>query len=119
MTHCSVIIQDNIIMVSLEKDVTFEDARNIAIEAVPLMKRHKDILHGGFIDLTKAANADTMARKELASSLKKCSGFLKKVAVFAPDIKRRVVAKIVLAMGGWKDYKMFSDRDKAIAWLKE
>jgi hypothetical protein len=119
MARCRVLIKDNIISVTLTSKVTIEDARNIAVDAIPLMEAHKEVLHGGFIDLTDAADADAMARKELSSSLKKCSGYLRKVAVYAPDLKRRVVAKIVLTMGGWRDYKMFSDRDKALKWLTE
>ena len=119
MSHCRVYIKDNIISVHIASKVTVKDAAMIAMEAVPLMESHRDVLHGGFIDLTEAADADTMARKELSKSLKKCGGYLRKVAVYAPDLKRRVVAKIVLAMGGWRDYKMFSDRDKAVTWLKE
>ena len=119
MGRCRVFIKDNIISVHLDSNIDVEDARNIALDAVPLMEHHRDVLHGGLIDLTDAADADSLARKELSSSLKKCSGYLKKVAVYAPDMKRRVVAKIVLTMGGWRDYKMFSKRDKAIEWLME
>jgi len=119
MGRCRVFIKDNIINVYLDSNIDVEDAKAIAVDAVPLMERHQDVMHGGFIDLSEAADADSMARKELSKSLKKCSGYLKKVAVYAPDLKRRVVAKIVLTMGGWRDYKMFSKREKAIEWLIE
>jgi len=119
MTNCDVYINDNIINVHIKSKINADEARYIATEAIPLMEKHKTILHGGIIDLTEASDADTIARKELAVSLEKCSGYLRKVAVYAPDMKRRVVAKIVLTMGGWRDYKMFSDRAKAIDWLKQ
>jgi len=118
MTKCKVFIKDNIINVHIPDVVTIDDAKNIATDAIPLMKMHQGVLYGGMIDLTEAADADNKARKELSESLKRCGGYLKKVAVYAPDMKRRVVAKIVLTMGGWKDYKMFGNRDEAITWLK-
>jgi hypothetical protein len=118
MARSNIFIKDDIIWVQVKGQVSIEDAKDIAEVCVPLLERHKSVLDGGIIDLTEADNADTKARKELAESLKKCDGYLGKVAVYSPDLKKRVIAKIVLTMGGYTNFKTFNRKNEAIDWIK-
>lgn len=118
MARSKIYIKDDIILVEVLGMVSIDDAKDIAEVCLPLLERHRDVLEGAIIDLTNAENAEARARKELAESLKKCDGYLDRVAVYSPDLKRRVIAKIILTMGGYTGAKVFNNKEKAIAWIK-
>jgi hypothetical protein len=110
-------LQKDVLLVKLVGYIDNEEALGIEIAIRKVFQREQRPLIV-FIDLRDAEDIDTRARRVLADTIKVDGPMVIRTAVLYSDRRLGAKAKILYRMGE-RDVQYFTDKDKALAWLKE
>ncbi len=113
--------KNQVVDVTLYGDQNKESSRELFDATLQIAdQRYKDSLIEHFdllVDVSQAGKITTEAQKMQAKYFKVFK--VRKTAVVGATGFRSAFIKVIYALGGNKNYKLFKKRDEAIAWLNK
>lgn len=108
--------------INLSEGTTFRSFEGIRRAKKYLPEGQKFFLDfEGLREEIKRANTSSSFRKRIAEQVENTLNRkeVEKVAIFSDDIFTRTVARFITTASGLKNTKVFSDKEKALKWLKK